>query len=286
MTSNFNKNMVDVNDPESALKALVDFPGWGNPNRGIWFVGIEEKGDWTEKGYKEKEEEYKKKVYEQIARNYNRPNEDGYFEFDYNNDIDLKKYEPFYDNISKFMCKILGFDAKGKGIWQESDNSKWNYKKNYLTKNRNDIKYNSFITNIFPLGKPNYSKEAWKKVQKDYFYLFNLRDHEHYNESIKNLKRREKFKEYFIKSKPEIIIFFGINEDITEFLPPNIILEQKIIYEKEKMKIRYKYCIYNNRLILQTYHISRNYLYIRIRDYLIDKINKFISTGVFPDSKA
>lgn len=251
---------------ESALKILMEFPGWGNSNKSIWHVGIEEKGGFTNEDGSINAE-FKNEQYEIILNRYTMDR--GIQEFDYN---DISKYykEQFYDNISRLMCSILNLNIP----WID-------YKRDYLARNTSNLAYNSFITNIYPLGKPDSSREAWQNVNKCYKYLFQLDSYDDYIKKLQIYKRKEMLFDLWKKSKPHLTLLWGFHEETffpeeitTTFKKGNSILRNKKVY------FDYEYFRYNDdQLIIKTYHISR--FLPRIIEFLNDKLKLFLGKKIW-----
>lgn len=171
------------------FKILNEFLGWGNPNNAIWFVGIEEGGDWSKKGFgltNKPLREYENKVNDNIINNYVNNVNEGV--------KNLKKEEilSWKDKLYKNINDILNNDK--------------------LNQTRID---NIFISNLFPLGVKSTKCETWVEVYSDYKDIFNLRDDEYQKEKYYERSSKDRFIAlYKLRERynPLLTICYGIDQ--------------------------------------------------------------------------
>lgn len=174
-------------EPYQRFEILNNFFGFGNPKGGIWFIGLEEAGEWTFESYKKDKpnlthEEYLNIVDNFIHKYYD--NKEGY--------LQMNKYEVLhlrgrlYDNIHLILCNdIIKFDKIP----------------------------NVFLGNLFPLSLSHHNQVIWDKIFPEYRILFNLeendRDLEKYISRVSKI-RFVIIREKFLKFEPQLIVCHGI----------------------------------------------------------------------------
>jgi len=262
-------------EPNERFKILNDFTGWGNPRNAIWFVGIEEGGSWDR---------------EWCKNHYN--NELGVIDFQRNEDycryVDYileRDYQPLhgaknilckageycpaplYRNVSKICSKLFKIDEKeynSKFLGKEKDNS---------------IPYNSFMTNIFPLGIRNICPSEWLKLFPDYKEMFDLPDTfidkcKYYEHS--RPIRFKLLKDLFAQSSPYAIICMGkgFKEDfINCFNIPNG--KDEFVPVGNRTYSYYK-IVRDETLVLIINHLSRG-IPEKYRDKIVDEIENHLN---------
>jgi len=261
------------------LSKLIKFPGWGDPENAIWFVGIEEAGEWTCcEFYKSRckelknisTKEYYEKFYERdvensIIKDYTPGIDDNiYFgKFD-----EREKCNPTYLGISKFYCNIF-----------ESNSDARSYLFNELCKPSKTT--NSFLSNLNPLGVKNINEVRWNQVLEDYTKIFGITNKsktEYEKEMIS--KRKIVLSEFYdrIKKKPKVVIAFGYSngkDKMHEQLLRTLLKNDSIVFEKtEWLKVNA-----SSSLIIKQFN---EFLYILLPHFRVDrtKCYKSIKDGV------
>lgn len=259
-------------EPSDRLRRLISFPGWGNPNNAIWFIGIEEAGEWTcSEFYKNRknqlsvnnQEEYCQSYYEldidsEIESNYT-PGADGNVYF--GKFAENEKLNPTYLGISKCFCKII-----------QSETEPRDYLMSGLCKKASSI--NTFLCNLNPLGVRKISEESWKKVYSDYKRVFDISQNsksEYQDWMI--AKRTKVLSNLFSKNKPKVIIAFGYSKGLDKLhlkLLKGMLKNENISFDKND------WITVNSRwsLIIKRFD---NLLYILLPHFCIDRTSQFNS---------
>lgn len=193
---------------------LNEHLGYGNPNSAIWFVGVEEAGVWTKSEFKKSKEEklkikienytddnYFNDVDDTIKTKYEYVSEDKKYSYFGEWDSD-EKNENYYNNISKICSKLNDFND-----WLI-------FKHNYLCKkSQSESKFNTFITNLYPLGFKRIRN--WDDYKEDYKKIFGLDEinskKEFYKFVKSKTKRFENMNQLWLKSKPVATICTGMS---------------------------------------------------------------------------
>lgn len=251
--------------------------GWGNPENAIWFVGIEEAGEWTKKEFKVLKEikngtnilneyttdEYLTDVEKYIDEHYvtiNSKNSYSYFgNWEYYNSCSV-----FYDNISKICSRLNGLNN-----WQL-------FKYHYLCREqKTPFKFNTFITNLYPLGFNNIS--VWDEVIDDYRLIFGLEEIKSKNAFYDYVKEKtirfNNINELWNQSKPIATICMGTtySDDFLDCFEK----ERDINYWNKYKESKYSYYLNKNFFIVN--HLSNNYYFNLFLNENIDQIMGILS---------
>lgn len=141
--------------PARAFEIVNGYLGWGDPGeKGIWFVGIEEAGEWgkpeTEHPIEEKMNELDR-ARKQIERFKDRT-KGNWYSCDATDTQYKPRRTPVFPNVAKIVCK---FSAS------EKDCEK--YRKNHLFREGCRV----FQANLFPIGKRKTTE--WPEYYKQLF---------------------------------------------------------------------------------------------------------------------
>lgn len=260
-------------DSTKRFEILKNFKGWGNPNNAIWFVGIEEGGEWNRKScaddYKNNfttytlpdkmdfnnNNDYFKYVDYLLERNY-LPSKGSEFIFFKDNE-----YSPqnLYKNISAICGNLFEINEEV-------------FNRKYLCKNLKNVQDNIFLTNLYPIGSKNITENQWEQNFPDYKVLFGnaiTKDKGSYLIQIKN-DRKKLFEKMYSDYKPKIIICHGIKyfEDFKYFFNINEF--------KEEYLPNYRYLVNSDNKFIVTYHLSYYYNKIKFMKNLSPIIIKWI----------
>lgn len=251
--------------PKERFDTLINFPGWGNPDNAIWFVGIEEGGEWDfcsffngRKDEKKSIEEYRKVDFEndfdKEIKEYKL--KDGKAYFRWREEEKLNKYN-LYDNISKVCCKIFEIDLKNYREFRNQLLCQDTFDKVIDFHFEHKIIFNTFLTNLFPLGFSNTEDKTWNRIineYKKYFDLDDIKNKEDYYKICK-VKRFPVLQKNFEKFKPKILICFG--KDCWDYFIECFKLPE---HENEEIldgnKYYYGKAKHNNTLCLIVNHLS------------------------------
>jgi hypothetical protein len=168
------------------FEILKNFMGVGEPNEGIWFVGIEEAYQWKENVDEDKDKylKYKERVFCQCP---------GELENDANS------YGIYYTKIYQIMSKIV----VGIKKIDPSEPDNWKvYQNRFLMQKGSGV----FQTNIYPLGKKKVGD--WPKYYKKLFG-YGAENTKEY-ESVVRKERFPLIRSFWRKSNPPLTICFGI----------------------------------------------------------------------------
>lgn len=220
MCDSVNHKIFSEKERENNFKTLLEFRGWGNPKNSIWFVGIEEGGDWSFCSFynsRKKQDcgiDYYREMcfrddFEKALRKYELDkNGLKYFEW---MDEEKDQYFPLWDNISRLCCKIFEIDEKRYR----------DFRHELLCKNVNDVlpkssfenyKYisNIFLTNLYPLGVKDTTTRAWNNSISEYVDYFDLNEEIRNKEDYYKLCKNRRFKIYK-DNCPKILICLGMD---------------------------------------------------------------------------
>jgi len=163
---------------------LNNFLGFGNPENKIWFVGLEEAGEWTEDNLYKYLPRYKRRHF--LVK----PGETA------EDRIKAKgTYTRVYDIMSKLILAISNPDSNLDG-WRDYRNTK------LLTSTGNE-----FQINLYPLGKKHFSEAT---LPSKYEKLFGITkgNFEQYRTEVKNTRFPMIYREWK-NYKPLVTICFG-----------------------------------------------------------------------------
>lgn len=259
--------------PSDRKSALVNFPGWGNPKNAIWFIGVEEAGEWTcQEFYKMRDErlnevsldEYCQRQYEidldtKIRESYT-PNQDGNVYFgEFAEDEPLNRT---HLGISKFFCNSIQSKIEPR-----------EYLKSYLCKTKDSI--NSFLTNLYPFGVRRINEESWTKVASEYRRVFELTQNSKSEYQEFMIEERIKvIEKLYSENKPKVIIAFGYSNGLDRrhlLLLKRILKNEEVSFEQNDWK----------RAANSKWHfiIKRfeNLLYILVPHFCIDRTSQYSS---------
>lgn len=197
--------------------------GWGEPENGLWFIGVEEAGVWKCDGENQLDEsrrEIRRMSNESFTKYLNKDARDG---------VNWP--------IAVVTAKISSLVSGSKLPWRR-------YREEVLWLNRSG----TFNGNIFPLGKPNLKSSAWPAGYKELFG-FSAAEYKLYLFEVK-CSRYCRFRELRDEKKPQAIICFGMSH-WNEF--ENIFVkspEIKSVYLDRKTKV------YERDRVILTRHFS------------------------------
>jgi hypothetical protein len=163
---------------------LNNFLGFGNPENKIWFVGLEEAGEWTENNLDKYLPRYKKRHF------LIKPGETA---------EDRKKAKGTYTKVYDIMSKLILAISR-----PDSNFDDWgDYRDGKLLTSMG----NEFQMNLYPLGKKHFSETA---LPHKYEKLFGITkgNFEQYRTEVKNTRFPMIFKQWKYY-KPLVTICFG-----------------------------------------------------------------------------
>jgi hypothetical protein len=173
-----------MNSPNERFHILNNFLGFGNPKSAIWFIGLEEAGEWNS------DPEQNAEMYRLYAQ--------GFFPFkpgEISSDARKhgRRYTKVYDIMSKLVVEVLGNTCtpdwkvyRDERLFVEGSNE-------------------AFQTNLYPLGKG--SLREWPS---EYVSLFGLSTaEEYYNLVRKEGGRFDHLRSEHEKYRPQLTICFG-----------------------------------------------------------------------------
>tara|TARA_B100000315_G_scaffold254244_1_gene294884 strand:+ start:71 stop:784 length:714 start_codon:yes stop_codon:yes gene_type:complete len=163
---------------------LNNFLGSGDPSGGLWFIGLEEAGEWN------KDVEKDKKSYERYKKNNYSPVPAGQI---FNDAIRYKKsYTKVFDIMSKIIVGLKDADEEFRN-WK-------NYRNNELLQHGSKV----FQSNLFPIGKRKFNQ--WPE---HYGNLFGFQKWDYkYEETVKKT-RFPNIYQLWKNSTPQATICFG-----------------------------------------------------------------------------
>ena len=205
--------------PKERFDTLINFPGWGNPDNAIWFVGIEEGGEWDfcnfyneRKDEKKSIDEYRKEDFEndfdKATKKYELTNGKAYFKW--GEEEEIKTYN-LYDSISKICSMIFKIDLKNNIEYRNRILCQDTFVKVKDFHFEHKIICNTFLTNLFPLGFANTEDMTWNRIineYKKYFALGDIKDKEDYYKICKE-RRFPVLQKHFEEHNPKILVCFG-----------------------------------------------------------------------------
>lgn len=220
------------------LQALNNFIGYGNPNSLLWFIGIDEQGDFDIK--EENNELSKLAVFTECFKNF--------------------KGKPFYileeDLISRLPdTQMLELKEKAdrdftyKGILEIFNVlNKSKYTGSFISNSQLKL----FDTNLFPIGRGNTSNDNYGSFVKKYFDISTFSE---WKQGFWN-DRIQAFNEFIIANEvlnsPKIFICLGVGYQ-TEFQEV-----LKIIFDKEIKLIKHQLVTINDEhQAILCYHPSK-----------------------------
>jgi hypothetical protein len=156
---------------------LNNFFGWGDPNGGVWFIGLEEALAWTK--------ESEPAIRELHGKTH---------VFAKNDDWDANKGSGIRDYTSKIV-QPLSVSYSNKTWRDYRDNQMW------LDGSR------LFQANLWPLGKKNL--KTWPAEYSELFG-FGPDDREDYYHAVR-ATRFPRLRDYWMKQKPAATICFGVS---------------------------------------------------------------------------
>lgn len=165
-----------------AFEVLNRYLGWGEPEGGVWFVGLEESLGWG-RGQEE-----------QIFQNYKPPND----EFERPVDPPRPSADPgakgrgIRYKTSRIMCQVDSLAAQHDWRWYEA-NRLWK------------VGSRGCQVNLFPLGKP--TRGSWPRDFKELFG-FGANDREAYEKRVQE-SRFLHIREAWEQHRPQATICFG-----------------------------------------------------------------------------
>jgi len=153
----------------SRFNILNSFKGFGEPNNGLWFIGIEEGGSWNEDPARDI------KMYEEYSAGYFLSSCAG-------------NRSKIYETISKTVCESASIS------WQ-------NYKDKILFQKDCGV----FQANLYPLGKPKV--KTWPDYYKKLFG-YGKTDISDYRENVRQT-RFPMLRKFWDQSMPIATVCFG-----------------------------------------------------------------------------
>lgn len=228
--------------PQQRFDILNRFIGWGNPKGGIWFIGLEEHGEWTMDSDTAIKENY-----------------------DFENGFDSKSK----DEILQFPDYSLYKNIKRILINDKVE----------IEKVPNIFIANLFplALQTIKLEKHNEKRwQAWQRVYPGYKELFGLSDEETHFSMHHKMVSKSRFpiiKAMYDQYKPKIVICHGMEEH--DFFKKCFELkgEPWENYPNEKGGNQFGYYHFQDNAILIVGHLSYNSNLNRFLKYHLDLIN-------------
>lgn len=220
------------------FRILNDWIGWGDPNNGIWFVGVEAGGGWTcdsESSIQERRT---------MIRQWGGVN--------YSQYEDLKARDDDDDGQGVYFPIAVG-TAKVASKISESNEDWYKYRKNRLWLNSTGV----FNTNMLPIGKRSLGE--WPSGYKS---LFGCTSEEYAGCLDKVLEyRSQRLKRLKEQCNPQAIVCFGKSHwsDFKKFLSLDSADKQDVV----NMSCQ----LYKSQKIILTRHFS-NGMPDKILDYI------------------
>lgn len=174
--------------PEERFKIVSEFPGWGNQDGPLWFVGLEEAGEWPQLPWDEKYEKlferYTKKVGAvlpgEIAQDAKRLG---------------RSYTKIYNVMSKLTLALIDDERAAEERWKK-------YRDTELLV-ENGV---TFQTNLYPLGKKRFKGELLDRHKS--IFGFGPDDFDRYRERVKN-DRLPCLRKAWEHHQPRLTVCFG-----------------------------------------------------------------------------